>query len=108
MVANETAGICHQAPHREGYQPRGATAGVEKKGLSFRRRPAGLSFDEFKTLLSRYGWVFDHQSGSHEIWYSPGRRRLPIQPAGNGKAKVYQVRQFLKLFDEEAGDGGPV
>jgi hypothetical protein len=35
---------------------------------------------------------------SHEIWYSPGRRRLPIQPTGNGKAKAYQVRQFLKAI----------
>jgi hypothetical protein len=70
--------------------------------------PSGLSFDEFKTLLSRCEWVFDHQRGSHEIWYSPGRRRLSIQPAANGKAKAYQVKQFLKIRDEEASNGRPV
>ncbi|MBA3493245.1 MAG: type II toxin-antitoxin system HicA family toxin [Gammaproteobacteria bacterium] len=73
-----------------------------------RRNPAGLPFDEFKTLLARSEWAFDHQTGSHEIWYSSGRRRLSIQSADNGKAKAYQVRQFLKLLEEEESDEGQV
>ena len=73
-----------------------------------RNNPGGLSFDEFKMLLSRCGWLFDHQSGSHEIWFSPGRKRLPIQPVSNGKAKAYQIRQFLKIQDEEESNGGQV
>jgi hypothetical protein len=58
--------------------------------------------------VSRCGWLFDHQSGSHEIWFSPERKRLPIQPASNGKAKAYQIRQFLKIQDEEESNGGQV
>jgi predicted RNA binding protein YcfA (HicA-like mRNA interferase family) len=73
-----------------------------------RCHPAGLSFDEFKTLMVRSGWVLDHQTGSHAIWYSPGRCRLPIQPAGHGKAKAYQVKQFLKILEEEENDGRQV
>ncbi|MGH8652644.1 MAG: type II toxin-antitoxin system HicA family toxin [Gammaproteobacteria bacterium] len=73
-----------------------------------RRNPGGLSFDELKTLLTHSEWVFDHQTGSHEIWYSYGRRCLSIQPAGNGKAKAYQVKQFLKLLEEEENDDRPV
>jgi len=62
--------------------------------------PKNLSFGEFQTLLRQVGWTFDHQKGSHQIWYSPKRRRLPIQEAKNGKAKGYQVEQFLVHYKE--------
>ncbi|MCF8131122.1 MAG: type II toxin-antitoxin system HicA family toxin [Deltaproteobacteria bacterium] len=57
--------------------------------------PKSLSFGEFQTLLRQAGWIFDHQKGSHRIWYSPDRQRLSIQEGRNGKAKGYQVEQFL-------------
>jgi len=60
----------------------------------------GLSFGEFQTLMSRSGWVVDHQTGSHQIWYSPGRHRISVQNR-NGKAKGYQVKQFLIRLAEE-------
>lgn len=56
-----------------------------------RNNPQGLSFDDFKTLLSRSQWVEDHQTGSHSIWYSPIGFRLSIQNR-NGMAKGYQVK----------------
>ena len=62
--------------------------------------PKNISFGEFQTLLRTAGWIFDHQKGSHQIWYSPDRRRLPIQETRNGKAKSYQVEQFLKQYQE--------
>jgi hypothetical protein len=62
--------------------------------------PDGLSFSDFQTLMSRCGWVLDHQTGSHQIWYSPKAFRLSVQNR-NGKAKGYQVRQFLARFAEE-------
>ena len=71
--------------------------------------PKGLSFNEFQTLLRQSGWTFDHQKGSHQIWYSPDRRRLPIQEAKNGKAKGYQVEQFLTQYQEnENGEEGSI
>jgi hypothetical protein len=57
----------------------------------------GLRFSEFETLLSLCDWVFDHQTGSHYIWYPTAEVRLYIQPTKNGEAKAYQVRQFLSL-----------
>ncbi|ABA56517.1 MULTISPECIES: type II toxin-antitoxin system HicA family toxin [Nitrosococcus] len=78
---------------------------TEKLVAKAGNHPGGLSFGEFKTLLARCQWIFDHQTGSHEIWYSPGRRRLSIQPTANGKAKSYQVKQFLKIRDEEESNG---
>jgi hypothetical protein len=66
-----------------------------------RRVSHGLRFNEFETLLRQCGWEFDHQTGSHQIWYSPGRNRISIQEGRDGKAKGYQVRQFLELFERE-------
>ena len=65
-----------------------------------RNRPNSLRFREFETLLSQCGWTFDHQTGSHRIWYSPRRYRLPIQ-SKRGQAKGYQVREFLVQYDQE-------
>jgi len=72
----------------------------EKLLRQARNNPQGLSFDDFKTLLTRSQWVDDHQTGNHSIWYSPKRFRLSIQNK-NGMAKGYQVKQFLTQFDEE-------
>ena len=66
-----------------------------------RNNPVGLRFKEFETLLKACGWTFDHQKGSHQIWYSPEETRIPIQQAKGGKAKGYQVKQFLSIYDEE-------
>jgi len=65
------------------------------------RNPQGLSFDEFETLLSLCGWQFKRQKGSHRFWYSPTNYRLSIQPKKDGKAKLYQVKQFFKQYQQE-------
>jgi hypothetical protein len=39
-----------------------------------RENPDGLSFGDFETLMRRFKWVLDHQTGSHQIWYSPNKR----------------------------------
>ncbi|MGI0483613.1 hypothetical protein ACN4EE_22880 [Geminocystis sp. CENA526] len=41
------------------------------------------------------------RQGGHRIWYSTQKARLSIQPTKNGKAKAYQVKQFLTLELEE-------
>lgn len=60
----------------------------------------GLRFSEFEALLELYGWICDHQTGSHRIWYSPEKARLSIQPTKNSEAKEYQVKQFLALQEK--------
>jgi hypothetical protein len=67
-----------------------------------KRNPNGLRFGDFQTMLKKFGWTFDHQSGSHCVWYSPRRHRISIQEARGGKAKGYQVRQFLEQYEREA------
>jgi predicted RNA binding protein YcfA (HicA-like mRNA interferase family) len=62
--------------------------------------PNGLSIDDFYTLMKQHGWVLDHQHGSHQIWYSPKSFRLSVQDR-SGKAKGYQVKQFLMRLEEE-------
>ena len=69
-----------------------------------KRNPSGLRYGEFETLLGQCDWVKDHQSGSHRIWKAPSGFRLPTQPMPDGKAKGYQVRQFLSHLFEEADD----
>ncbi|WP_423959727.1 type II toxin-antitoxin system HicA family toxin [Candidatus Binatus sp.] len=66
-----------------------------------RNNPNGLSFRDFEALLRQARWIFDRQKGSHQIWYSPKNSLISIQPRG-GKAKGYQVRQFLEVYDKDS------
>ena len=75
----------------------------EKLLSKARNNPGDLSFKEFQTMMQQAGWVLDHQTGSHLIWYSLNRVRLPIQNR-KGKAKGYQIKQFLLQYDRENGD----
>ncbi len=68
-----------------------------KKG---QENPQNLTFDEFETLLRQTGWTFSRQRGSHRLWYSPDGKSLPIQPRKDGKAKIYQVQQFINYQQE--------
>jgi len=72
----------------------------EKLLIKAKNNPDGLSFADLQTLMMRCGWVHDHQSGSHQIWYSPKLYRISVQNR-NGKAKGYQVRQFLLRLEAE-------
>ena len=73
----------------------------EKLLTQAKSNPASLSFSEFQTLLIQCDWQKRRQSGSHELWYSPQGFRLPIQRGENGKAKEYQVMQFLNRLEQE-------
>jgi len=72
----------------------------EKLLKKARDNPNGLSFTDFVTLMKQAGWVLDHQSGSHQIWYSENGHRISVQNR-KGKAKGYQVKQFLVALNEE-------
>lgn len=65
--------------------------------------PYGLSFDEFQIVLKRAGWRCPkNNAGSHRGWISPKGQKLMIQNL-NGKAKGYQVQQFLEIYRKEKG-----
>lgn len=60
-----------------------------------------LSFREFLWLLAGFGFIADRVRGSHHVFIHPTTRELlSVQPRKDGKAKPYQVRQFLKLVEE--------
>lgn len=67
--------------------------------------PFGLTFNEFQTLLKRTRWKYPkNNAGSHRGWISPKGQKLMIQNL-NGKAKGYQVQQFLAVHEEENPNG---
>ena len=73
----------------------------EKLLQKARENPDNLTFDEFETLLSQNGWEFSRQRGSHRLWCSPTGQSLPIQVRRDGKAKLYQIQQFLDYLEGE-------
>lgn len=68
-----------------------------------KKNPHGLSINDFCTLMSNQGWKLDHQRGSHQIWYSPLASRVCVQNRA-GKAKGYQVKQFLDALEKEGNN----
>ena len=59
-----------------------------------------VSYSDFVTLVKAYGFMHTRGKGSHEIY-----RRYDIPKIVNiqnhkGKAKPYQVEQFLKVIEE--------
>jgi predicted RNA binding protein YcfA (HicA-like mRNA interferase family) len=72
----------------------------EKLWQKAKNSPQNLTFSEFETLLTQCGWQFSRQQGSHRLWYSPNNNPLPIQPKKDGKAKLYQVKQFIDYQEE--------
>ena len=62
--------------------------------------PQNLRFAELCTLAEAFGYRLDRVSGSHHIFVHPrATRPLNLQEVG-GKAKPYQVKQFLRDIEE--------
>ncbi|WP_068077211.1 type II toxin-antitoxin system HicA family toxin [Novosphingobium lentum] len=61
---------------------------------------AAMRFADFERILKAFGFTLDRINGSHHIYKHPVvPRRLSIQPRG-GKAKPYQIDQFLDMVEE--------
>ena len=62
--------------------------------------PQNLRFAELRALATAFGFRLDRVKGSHHIFVHPKTTRpLNLQDAG-GKAKPYQVKQFLRDIEE--------
>lgn len=59
-----------------------------------------IRFDEMKSLVEAFGFGLDRVSGSHHIFVHPDVEKLVNLQEVKGKAKLYQIRQFLKLVEE--------
>jgi len=65
--------------------------------------PQNIRFDEFIILLQAFGFISSRIKGSHHIFTRDDiMETLSIQPTKQGKAKPYQIRQFIKLIEQYA------
>ena len=72
-----------------------------------RNNPRDVRFSDLVTLVEATGFVFKRQPGSHrQYWHPEARVSLNLQPDKNGKAKPYQVRDFLEAVDAYGLDVG--
>jgi predicted RNA binding protein YcfA (HicA-like mRNA interferase family) len=66
-----------------------------------RNNPRDVRFSDLLTLVDAAGYVFKRQVGSHrQYWHPRANVALNLQPDSNGKAKPYQVREFLDAVDD--------
>ena len=63
------------------------------------RGPNNLSFSEMVILVEAFGFRSSRINGSHHIFVHPKIQELVNLQEVNGKAKAYQVRQFLELVE---------
>ena len=69
--------------------------------------PKNVQFSDMISLVEAFGFRLSRVRGSHFIFAHPNIPELVNLQEKNGKAKPYQVRQFLQLveqYDLELGD----
>lgn len=60
-----------------------------------------VRFGELQILLEALGFTLDRISGSHHIYaHQDLPQPISIQPDKNQQAKVYQLRQLVKLIEQ--------
>jgi predicted RNA binding protein YcfA (HicA-like mRNA interferase family) len=65
-----------------------------------RASPANVPFRDMCKLVEAFGFRLSRMRGSHHIFIHPDMPELVNLQEVNGKAKPYQVRQFLRLVEE--------
>jgi len=61
--------------------------------------PKNVRFNEMVTLVEAFGFRLSRVKGSHHIFVHPQVRELVSLQNVDGKAKPYQIRQFLRLVE---------
>ena len=61
--------------------------------------PKNVRFSEMVTLAEAFGFHLSRVKGSHHIFVHPEVRELINLQNVGGKAKPYQIRQFLQLVE---------
>lgn len=65
-----------------------------------RNNSRDVRFADLLVLVEAFGFTLKGTKGSHRGYWKPGiPERLNVQPDKHGKAKEYQIRQFLDLID---------
>jgi predicted RNA binding protein YcfA (HicA-like mRNA interferase family) len=64
-----------------------------------------IRFDGVLRLAQAFGFVLKRVRGSHHILIHPASpEALNLQPGADGKAKPYQLRQFVALVERHGLD----
>lgn len=58
-----------------------------------------VSFGDMADLVRGFGFRLSRTSGSHHIFNHPGIPEMLNLQEVDGKAKPYQIRQFLRLIE---------
>lgn len=58
-----------------------------------------IRFSDFKSLVEAYGFRLERINGSHHIFSHPDLDELINLQSVKSQAKMYQVRQLLKLVE---------
>ena len=59
--------------------------------------PHNTSFDDFIRCIKKFEFYFRKQEGSHQKYKQDGIEEELIVQSQKGKAKAYQIKQFIKL-----------
>jgi len=59
-----------------------------------------ISFKEIVVLVEAFGFHLSRVNGSHHVFIHPRVQKVVNLQEENGKAKYYQVRQFLQLVQQ--------
>ena len=62
--------------------------------------PKNVRFDKICRIVEAFGFRFRGGKGSHRIYVRDGVEELLNFQEVNGKAKPYQVRQFIKIVEK--------
>jgi len=62
--------------------------------------PGNLRFGDMVKLAENFGFRLSRSSGSHHVFVHPQVRELLNLQEVRGKAKPYQISQFLKLVEK--------
>jgi hypothetical protein len=75
--------------------------GIDSLLEELRRSPTGVRLRDACKVATHFFGQPRQRGSSHEVWKMPwaGDPRINLQPAPDGKAKAYQVRQLVRAVD---------
>jgi predicted RNA binding protein YcfA (HicA-like mRNA interferase family) len=59
-----------------------------------------ISFNDIVTVVEAFGFTLSRVNGSHHIFIHPNIPELVNLQNAKGKAKLYQIRQFLTIVEK--------
>lgn len=71
----------------------------EKIYQKLKENPRDVRFEELCRAAELFGFKFRGGKGSHKIFVKEGVREMLNFQEVKGKAKPYQVRQFIKIIE---------